>query len=95
MHSKWSEQNPVYGQRCSYVTINGSEGLWFSTNCSEAFPYICMNEEDIFILPNSATEALPTSIDSFTSTLFPNAAVTTSSAELHGKSLSSLFEEYM
>ena len=54
-HSKWSEENPVYGQRCSSIRINGSVGFWFSANCSEMLPYICMNEQDQFVLPGLTT----------------------------------------
>ena len=54
IHSKWSDENPVYGQRCSSIRINGTEGYWFSTNCSEKFTSICKDvfkHEDMFIIP--------------------------------------------
>ena len=57
IHSKWPEENPVYGQRCSSIRINGSVGFWLSANCSEMLPYICMNEQDQFVLPGLTTAA--------------------------------------
>ena len=84
LHSKWSDENPVFGQRCSSIRINGSEGYWFSSNCSEEFPYICMNEEDKFLLPKSTVETPRPSTDLSrpASTIAP--AVNTYSPELPG-----------
>ena len=73
IHSKWSDENPVYGQRCSLIRISGSEGHWFSTNCSEELPYICMNKEDKFALKKAAGGQLA-SIDSSTDTATSTAA---------------------
>ena len=85
IHSKWFEENPVYGQRCSSIRINGSEGFWFSTNCSEKFPYICVNEDDKLVLPGltlTSTSVMESSIESraITSDVIENAA-------LHGKAI--------
>ena len=44
MHSKWAEDNPVYGDACSFIKRNGTEGFWFSTNCSEESTVICMDK---------------------------------------------------
>ena len=55
MHSKWAEENPVYGDVCSFIKRNGTEGLWFSTNCSEENTVICMDKyKPIYILPSEA-----------------------------------------
>ena len=55
MHSKWAEGNPVYGDVCSFIQRNGTEGFWFSTNCSEENTFICMDKYRlIYILPSEA-----------------------------------------
>ena len=41
MHSKWADMNPVYGQECSFIRINGSVGLWYSANCSDKHSLVC------------------------------------------------------
>ena len=64
IHSKWTEKNPVYGQRCSSIRINGSAGFWFSANCSEMLPYICMNEQNQFALPGLTTAGSTSTISS-------------------------------
>ena len=52
LHSKWSEQNPVFREICSHVKINGTEGTWFSSNCSEDHTVICMDKyQTVFMLP--------------------------------------------
>ena len=54
IHSKWADENPVFGQPCSSIRINGSEGFWVSTNCSEELLSICMDvfqQENMFLLP--------------------------------------------
>ena len=52
LHSKWSEENPVFGEICSRVKINGTEGTWFSSNCSEDHSVICMDKyQTVFMLP--------------------------------------------
>ena len=56
MHSKWAEDNPVYGDACSFIKRNGSEGFWLSTNCSEEHTVICMDKyRQIYILPSEAS----------------------------------------
>ena len=55
MHSKWAEDNPVYGDVCSFIKRNGTEGFWFSTNCSEENTVICMDKyRPIYMLPSEA-----------------------------------------
>ena len=52
LHSKWSEENPVFGEICSLVKINGTEGTWFWSNCSEDHTVICMDKyQTVFMLP--------------------------------------------
>ena len=54
MHSKWASGNPVIESECSSVKLDGSQGLWYSQNCSEADAVICMktmNSEIVFNLP--------------------------------------------
>ena len=55
MHSKWAEDNPVYGDVCSFIKRNGTEGFWFSANCSEEITVICMDKyRPIYRLPLEA-----------------------------------------
>ena len=55
MQSKWAEDNPVYGDVCGFIKRNGTEGFWFSTNCSEENTVICMNKYRlIYNLPSEA-----------------------------------------
>ena len=55
MHSKWAEDNPVYGDVCSFIKRNGTGGSWFSTNCSEENRVICMDKYRlIYMLPSEA-----------------------------------------
>ena len=55
MHSKWAEDNPVFGDACSFIKINGTEGFWFSTNCSEESTVICMDKyRPTYMLPSEA-----------------------------------------
>ena len=55
MHSKWAEDNPVYGDACSFIKRNGTEGFWFSTNCSEEITVICMDKYRLtYLLPSEA-----------------------------------------
>ena len=55
MHSKWAEDNPVYGDVCSFIKRNGTEGFWFSTNCSDENTVICMDKcRLIYMLPSEA-----------------------------------------
>ena len=52
MHSKWAEDNPVYGDECSFIKRNGTEGFWFSANCSEENTVICMDKyRPLYMLP--------------------------------------------
>ena len=54
IHSKWTEKNPVFEQRCSSIRINNSEGSWFSTNRSEEVPSICTDvfqQQNMYLLP--------------------------------------------
>ena len=76
IHSKWSDENPVYGQRCSSIRIYGSVGFWFSANCTEELPCICMAGDNEFGLPTITLAAT-------TSTVIKNA--TELSGLLHGK----------
>ena len=56
MHSKWAEDNPVYGDACSFIKRNGTDGFWFSTYCSEENIVICMDKyRQIYILPSEAS----------------------------------------
>ena len=53
MHSKWAEDNPVYEDICSFIKRNGTEGFWFSSNCSEENTLICMDKyRSIYMLPS-------------------------------------------
>ena len=55
MHSIWAEGNPVYGDVCSFIKRNGTEGFWFSTNCSEENMVICMDKDrQTYMLPSEA-----------------------------------------
>ena len=55
MHSKWAEENPVYGDACSFIKRNVAEGLWFSANCSVENTVICMDKNrPIYMLPSEA-----------------------------------------
>ena len=55
MHSKWAEDNPVYGDTCSIIKRNGTEGFWFSSNCCEEITVICMDKYRlIYMLPSEA-----------------------------------------
>ena len=55
MHSKWAEDNPVYGDVCSFIKRNGTKEFWFSTNCSEEITVICMDKyRPIYMLPSEA-----------------------------------------
>ena len=55
MHSEWAEDSPVYGDACSFIKRNGTEGFWFSTNCSEENSVICMDKyRPIHMLPSEA-----------------------------------------
>ena len=52
LHSEWYQENPVFGEICSYVKINGTGGTWFSSNCSEDHSVICMDKyQTVFMLP--------------------------------------------
>ena len=52
MHSNWAEDNPVYGDAVSFIKRNGTEGLWFSSNCSEENTVICMDKNrPMYMLP--------------------------------------------
>ena len=54
MHSKWAENNPVYGDVCSFIKRNGTEGFWFSTYCSEETTVICMDKyRPMYMLPEA------------------------------------------
>ena len=55
MHSKWAEDNPVYGDACSLIKRNRTKGFWFSTNCSEENTVICMDKYRLtYLLPSEA-----------------------------------------
>ena len=55
MQSKWAEDNPVFRDACSFIKRNGTEGFWFSTNCSEENTVICMDKyRTIYMLPSEA-----------------------------------------
>ena len=55
MHSKWAEDNPVFRDACSFIKRNGTEGFWFSTNCSEENTVICMDKyRKMYMLPSEA-----------------------------------------
>ena len=58
MHSKWAEDNPVYGDACSFIKRNGTEVLWFSTNCSEENTAICMDKyRQTYMRPSEAASS--------------------------------------
>ena len=86
IHSKWFEENPVYGQKCSSIRINGSEGFWFSTNCSEKFPYICVNEDDKLVLPGITTSTSTSMMETVTASRATTSDVIKNVA-LHGKAI--------
>ena len=67
MHSKWAEDNPVYGDACSFIKRNGTEGFWFSTNCSKENTVICMdNYRQVYILPSEAASSTQSTGQPFT-----------------------------
>ena len=39
----------------SLISFNGYEGFWFSTNCTDQLPCICMTGENEFVLPEITT----------------------------------------
>ena len=49
--------DPVFGEECSYIRNNGSDGFWYSTNCSDEHPVVCgahLHDKLGFILPRVA-----------------------------------------
>ena len=55
MHNKWADKNPVYGDVCSFIKRNGTEGFWFSTKCSDENTVICMDKyRPIYMLISEA-----------------------------------------
>ena len=58
MHNKWADKNPVYGDACSLIKRNGTEGLWFSSNCSEENTVVCMDKyRPTYMLASEAESA--------------------------------------
>ena len=57
IHSKWADMNPVFGELCSYIRNNGSDGFWYSTNCSDQHPVVCaahVHGSLVFVVPGVA-----------------------------------------
>ena len=72
MHSQWADGNPAHGDTCSVIKINGSQGFWFSTNCSQGQSVVCMQyDQMLYYTPGITQTSVETSssmISSFNDT---------------------------
>ena len=55
LHSKWSEGHPQTSRACSSLRITGSSGFWYSVNCSDKHPVVCMTRSGKFIITKEQT----------------------------------------